>query len=141
MELNRFEIKANPTQQDIEFLEDRIYEYNVERTGLTDGQLLVIYDRDERGEIRAGLCGWTWGGRCQIDDLWVRADSRGQGIGTALLQTAEQVAASRDCVEIGLDSYSFQAPDFYRQYGYKVWAVLEDWPRGHKRYYLKKRLR
>jgi hypothetical protein len=39
-----------------------------------------------------------------------------------------------------LDSYDFQAPGFYQKLGYEVFAVLEDHPRHHRNYYLRKRL-
>jgi hypothetical protein len=39
-----------------------------------------------------------------------------------------------------LDTFSFQAPDFYKQHGYQVFGELQDFPSGHQRYYLKKQL-
>jgi hypothetical protein len=38
-----------------------------------------------------------------------------------------------------LDSYNFQAPGFYQKRGCEVFAVLEDHPRNHRNYYLRKR--
>ena len=67
-------------------------------------------------------------------------DLRGQGYGTQLLQAAEQAARTRGCHQVVLDSYSFQAPGFYQKHGYEVFAILEDHPRQHRNYYLRKRL-
>jgi GNAT superfamily N-acetyltransferase len=92
------------------------------------------------GERLAGLYGWTWGGSCYIQDLWVRKALRGQGYGTRLFYAAEQEARTRGCHQVILDSYSFQAPGFYQKHGYEVFAVLEDHPRHHRNYYLRKRL-
>jgi hypothetical protein len=39
-----------------------------------------------------------------------------------------------------LDSYHFQAPGFYQEHGYEVFAVLEEHPRHHRNDYLRKRL-
>jgi len=39
-----------------------------------------------------------------------------------------------------LDTFSFQAPDFYQQRGYQVFGQLDDFPPGHRRYYLTKEL-
>jgi ribosomal protein S18 acetylase RimI-like enzyme len=39
-----------------------------------------------------------------------------------------------------LSSYDFQAPGFYQKHGYEVFATLEDHPRHHRNYYLRKRL-
>src|SRR5262245_26998921 len=90
--------------------------------------------------IQAGLAGWTWGGCCYIRYLWVHADLRGQGYGTRLMQAAEQEAAARGCHQVLLDTHSFQAPAFYQHLGYEVFAVLDEYPRHHQNYYLRKRL-
>ena len=57
-------------------LSDRIYEFNVEATGLDDGRLLRIAQRSPDGDLEAGLTGWTWGGCGVIDLLWIREDLR-----------------------------------------------------------------
>ncbi|WP_272899885.1 GNAT family N-acetyltransferase [Tolypothrix bouteillei] len=42
---------------------------------------------------------------------------RGEGYGDALLATAEQEAVKRGCQYVYLDTFSFQAPEFYRKQG------------------------
>jgi GNAT superfamily N-acetyltransferase len=140
MSTYHLEVDTKPTVQDGEFLEDQLYDYNVKQTGYDDGQRVTIWVKNHADEIMAGLHGWTWGGSCAIRDLWVHEDLRGQGYGTQLLQAAEQEARRRGCHQVVLESYSFQAPDFYQQHGYEVFAVLEDHPRGHRNYYLRKHL-
>jgi hypothetical protein len=39
-----------------------------------------------------------------------------------------------------LDTFSFQAPDFYQRHGYRVFGELVDFPPGHTRYYMTKQL-
>jgi hypothetical protein len=39
-----------------------------------------------------------------------------------------------------LDTFSFQAPGFYQKLGYRVFGELVDFPPGHTRQYLTKRL-
>ena len=133
-------IETQPTRQEIDFLENQINTYNVAHTGISDGCLLACFVRDDQGQVVAGLYGWTWGGCCEIRDLWVHADLRGQGIGTRLLQAAEQEAVRRGCTLIVLDTHSFQAPGFYQKRGYEIVGVVEGYPRQHQKLYLKKRL-
>ena len=56
------------------------------------------------------------------------------------LAEVERAAAEAHCTLIHLDTFDFQAKDFYLRHGYEVFGVLEDCPEGHCRYYLKKRL-
>jgi hypothetical protein len=39
-----------------------------------------------------------------------------------------------------LDTFSFQARGFYEKLGYCVFGTLDDYPPGHSRFYLTKRL-
>jgi len=39
-----------------------------------------------------------------------------------------------------LDSYSFQAPDFYKKLGYQEFGLLEGFPAEHSRHFLWKEL-
>jgi GNAT superfamily N-acetyltransferase len=140
MDSDPLTVESHPMPADVQFLEDRLHEYNDAQTGITDGQLLALFIRDAQHTIQAGLAGWTWGGCCYIRYLWVHADLRGQGYGTHLMQAAEQEAAARGCHQVLLDTHSFQAPAFYQHLGYEVFAVIDEYPRHHQNCYLRKRL-
>jgi GNAT superfamily N-acetyltransferase len=134
------EIEAQPAADDVRFLDERIYEFNRQATGIDDGLELAIFMRDEAGQVTAGLYGWTWGGCCEIRSLWVDARWRGQGIGRRLMATAEQEAIRRGCQQMVLDTHDFQAPEFYRKLGFAVVGWHEEYPRGHRKVFLRKRL-
>ncbi len=140
MDPKNFQIETEPAPQDVQFLEDAITEFNMSTTGIRDGQLLACFVRDEANEIGAGIYGWTWGGCCEIRDLWVKPEWRGQGYGRQLLLAAEQEAARRGCTQVVLDTHSFQAPGFYQKFGYQIVGVIEDYPRQAQKIYLKKSL-
>ena len=133
-------VEVEPRLEDIRFLEDRLYDDSVERTGLSDGQWLSIFVRDDAGVIAAGLHGWTWGGGGRVQTLWVRSDLRRHGYGTRLLAAAEQEARARGCDRLLLDTFSFQAPLFYQKHGYQIVGVDDNVLIEHKLYHLKKRL-
>jgi GNAT superfamily N-acetyltransferase len=65
---------------------------------------------------------------------------RGRGLGAALMARVEAEARARGCTGIWLDTFSFQARPFYEGLGYRVFATLADYPPGHSRHYLMKRL-
>jgi GNAT superfamily N-acetyltransferase len=125
---------------DLEELDDEIYRFNREATGHHDGRSLAAFLRDERGVLRAGLAGHTWGGYCEIRFLFVRAEERRCGLGTALLGAAEAEAARRGCDRVVLATHSFQAPDFYRRHGYVEIGRADGYPRGYAQLYLLKQL-
>lgn len=133
-------MRTNPTPVEIEFLEDRLYEFNAKATGIFDALGLAIFSRDEHGEVVAGLCGHTWGGCCEIRQVWVHERHRGRGVGRQLLELAETEARRRSCFQIILATHSFQAPEFYRKLGFEIVESLPDYPRGHRHLHLRKLL-
>ena len=135
------DITDEPLAADVEELEDAINRFNFDTTGQRDGRLLAAFLRDSGGRLRAGLAGHTWGGCCEIRFLFVREAERRCGLGTALLRAAEAEAARRGCFQILLSTHSFQAPDFYRRFGYVEVGRAPDYPQGHAQVYLRKALR
>ena len=128
----------DPTLAEIDFLEDRLYEFNAQTTGIVDALGISVFGRDAQGEIVAGLCGHTWGGCCEIRQVWVHEKHRGRGMGRRLLELAETEARRRGCFQIVLATYSFQAPEFYRKLGFEIVASIPNYPRGHQHLQLRK---
>jgi GNAT superfamily N-acetyltransferase len=133
-------IDAEPTPDQVQYLEDRIYEFNSGTTGIMDGAWLAIFVKDDDGRIVAGICGNTWGGCLEIRQFWVEQSRRKKGLGTRLLHAAEQEARRRGCRQILLMTFTFQAPAFYAKHGFEVIATVDDHPRGHKNLLLHKHL-
>jgi GNAT superfamily N-acetyltransferase len=133
-------LESEPKAADIFRLDDLLYAYNVERTGLTDGQRLAIFLRGDGDEVIGGLAGWTWGGTCFIDLLYLPAALRGQGEGRHLMAAAEAEARVRDCDQMLVRTHDFQAPNFYRKLGF-VPACDVEYPKGHRNITFMKRLR
>jgi ribosomal protein S18 acetylase RimI-like enzyme len=121
-------------------LEEEIHRFNFAVTGIRENRGVTYVLRGEEGEMVGGIHGWTWGGCLQIHYLWVREDLRGQGYGTGLLRCAEADARRGGCSQVVLETHSFQAPEFYRGQGYEVFGVVDDYPPGGAKYYLRKQL-
>lgn len=115
-----------------------------DRIGPAKPRLLVIPIRRDAaeaiGEVIGGLWGVTLFGWLHLEMLVVPEPMRRQGVGSALLASAEAEARSRGCVGIYVDTISFQAAPFYEKMGFSTFGVLDDCPPGHQRLFLQKRL-
>ena len=92
-------------------------------------------DAVEGGVIAAVYWDWLY-----VNLMWLKEELRGQGYGARLLQMVEDEARRRGAKHSYLDTFSFQAPEFYKKYGYRVFGELPDFPQGHVRYFLVKDL-
>jgi GNAT superfamily N-acetyltransferase len=135
----RFDIEDAPTDADVEVLPNGLEAFNESRwPGHQPWRPLAVFVRDS-DRIVAGLGGETYSGWLFIRYLWVRDALRGKGIGRELMGGAEGRAVERGCHSAWVDTFSFQAPGFYRKLGYEVFGEL-DYPPEHKRFFLRKRL-
>ncbi len=75
-----------------------------------------------------------------IDILWVKEEFRAEGYGSILVKEAEKVAKEKGCKLITLETFDFQAKDFYLKHGYEIIGVLDGCPLEHKVYYMKKNI-
>lgn len=134
-----YAVESEARAEDILRLDDLLHSYNVERTGLTDGRRLAIFLRGNRNEVIGGLLGWTWGGTCSVDLLFLPIELRRQGVGSHLIATAEAEARARGCERIVVRTHDFQAPEFYRKHGFAAACDVE-YPQGHRNITFLKRL-
>ena len=119
---------------------EAISSYNTQQAGddMAKSVCFVLLGPDET--IVGGIIGVTYWNWFHIDLLWVQEELRGRGYGHRLLALAEEEARRRGATNAHLDTFSFQAPDFYERHGYRVFGELEEFPPGHRRYYLTKQL-
>ncbi|MGA8847459.1 MAG: GNAT family N-acetyltransferase [Nocardioides sp.] len=88
--------------------------------GIAAARELTVQILTADGDLAAGLSGWTWGLAGGIAMTWVRAGSRGEGLGTRLLEGFENEARARGCSHVFVTSFTFQAPGFYERHGYQA---------------------
>jgi len=123
-----------------QLVRDRLDMFNVGVTGVSAYYPVNFILKNERDEVMGGLLGGIWGGWLHITYLWVDEAERGKDSATKMMDQAEAYARERHCHSIMLDTHSFQARPFYEKRGFEVFATLDDWPKGHKKFFLKKKL-
>ena len=136
----RVQLEPEPSDTVRAAILDGLRSFNRRHAEAPDFDPLVISARDEAGEIvggLVGLTGWHW---LHVDMLWVDEAHRGAGVGRCVLRAAEAEARGRGVRYVDLDTFDFQARPFYEREGYVVFGVLEEFPPGHTRFFMKKDL-
>ena len=100
---------------------------------------IEIYAQTQ-SQLIGGLIGYIDWGWLDIDVIWIDEVYRGKGIGKYLVESAEQKARGKDIRQAKLCTFDFQALEFYKKLGYIVYGKLDDYPKGHSFYYLRKDL-
>ena len=117
-----------------------ISNFNDQQAGDDQGKNLCFVLQEPDEEIVGGVIGathWEW---FYINLMWLKEEFGGRGYGQRLLTLAEAEARQQGAKYAYLETFSFQAPGFYKKYGYEVYGELNDFPQGHKRFFLKKHL-
>lgn len=136
----QWSIDHHPSDPVIQALRRELIAYNIATAAIDASRTLAVLLHDAHGHLRGGIVGTLWGQCVEITYLWVHPSLRGHGYGSRLLQTLEQEARAQQCRVALLDTYSFQAPGFYQRLGYEVFGVIDGYPEGHQKIFLKKRL-
>lgn len=134
----KIEFVETPTSYETEFIVQQLLKFNSRCAGEGNFKALTIFLRDVDDNLVGGLLGSTYWQWLYVDIFWIHESCRGEGYGDALLAAAEQEAVQRGCKYAHLDTFSFQAPEFYQKRGYFVFGLLPDFPAGHRRFFLKK---
>ena len=133
-------VRESPDAQVRAILLNLMMTYNESKTGPSGFALLAVtLDDPKTGQVIGGLWGRTVYDWLFVEFLFVPGHLRGRGLGTTLLRTAEDAAVARSCIGVCLDTFDFNAPDFYRTLGYEEFAALDSPRRGFSRHYFTKR--
>lgn len=128
-------------KENIKKIVDGINNYNLSKVAaLADNWTSLEYAaKDDNGtEIGGILAGIGYWNGLEIKILWVKEEYRNKGVGSQLLKYIETIAAQKGATIAMLDTFDFQAEDFYLKNGYTPIGTIENFPAGHKRIYFSK---
>ena len=135
-----FRITDDGNEKDINDIFEKLKAFNLSNREDSKNVPLGIFYEDEEGNKLAGLTGETFGNWLCIHYLFVEEHLRKDGLGSELLLAAENEAKNRGCKYAFVDTFSFQAPEFYTKHGYEEVFALNNYPYMGKRYYYTKEL-
>jgi GNAT superfamily N-acetyltransferase len=137
----RIEIAELPSDVDREAILKPLLAYNEANGGAPQYAPIAIKLCDAAtGVCLGGLWGQLYYDWLFVELLYIPEAERRQDIGSTLMAEAETIARRKGCVGVWLDTFSFQAPEFYRKLDYEVFGTLNDYPRGGARLFLRKLL-
>ena len=135
-----FEIQPGD-EDDAEYIDDKLVEYNW-------SQVPAVHDFEGIGRkiqgcndepAAAGFAGVNFWNIAFLEMLWVDEPHRNQGIGSCLLSEIEREAKEKGACIVMIDARDWNV-EFFKKLGYTVYCTLEDYPNGHSKYKLQKRL-
>lgn len=138
------EVTTNPQNDDLEYISQGIQTYNRRISPkvpeVSEELSFAVFARSKAGNVVGGIRAKAFWGYLCIELLWLEESVRGNGTGKELVQQAESFALEHGYKYARVETTSFQAKPFYEKLGYDVFGVLDDFPLGHKTFYLRKDL-
>ncbi len=140
---NQFVINENPSEEEMKVVQKGLEEYNKQ---YPYGDLDVptpdisLVLKDTEGTIVGGVITSMLTGVMHLEVLWVDKRFRRRGHGRALVLAAERIGKEKGYASAQTWTFSFQAPEFYQQIGYKIIGIFDGYTNGITEYVLMKRL-
>lgn len=130
-------VVSSATDEGFDALLGSMLDEHAEREGVSVRS--YRYKAELDGRLVGGVSAWAMGSELHIDMLVVDKTARRNGVGNQLLACVEGQARRDGCTLATVDTFSFQAPDYYPAHGYKeeFRHGLDD---GTERIYFSKRL-
>ncbi len=132
------ECLQDPTDVDVAAIDRGLHSYNQRAADLAAIRRFACYAKSSEGTLVGGALARWWGTACELQQIWVDEALRRRGIGALLMREVEAIALERGCRLLYLDTFSFQAPEFYYRLGYETACRLDGFPDCGSKFILRK---
>jgi GNAT superfamily N-acetyltransferase len=141
MESPQIVLTDTPDASELAVIRRGLDAFNLAASGIDDQRPIALLVKDPATqEVLGGLYGRTSRGVLFIDVFFLPESMRGHGLGSELLQKAEEEGRQRGC-RIGLlHTNTFQAPAFYEKHGWREYGNFPSDPPGTSRLFFTKDL-
>ena len=134
-------IKGEPSAENKRALVDGMLAYHASHGHPRKTDIYSIFIKDDNNKPIAGvIVSFLWNGM-HIDSLWVEESQRNKGLGRKLMELTEAEGVKRGSSVAYTDTFTWQAPEFYKKLGYVQYGVIDNFPEGNSLYYFSKKLR
>lgn len=140
-EIYTVRLEEFPDAENVSLVKAGLSDFNRRVSAVEGSKELFIFLRDGREKIVGGLLGFTFGEWLRIQTLWIEEAVNGAGYGSRMLSEAEIEALKRGCRIADVQTFGFQAPEFYRKNGYEMFGELENAVNGESVYFFRKKLK
>lgn len=132
-------VDYNPSLDDNKVIRTGIINFNDSALDYPSSSFSIFLKDDEKN-IHGGVIAWLDSDSIYIEILWVDEKLRGQKYGTKLLFTAKDEGRKTGCRFCTLDTFGFQAENFYVKNGYRQIGEIKNYIREYSRIFLRKSL-
>ncbi|MCE7039955.1 GNAT family N-acetyltransferase [Dyadobacter sp. CY312] len=134
------ELEEAPSAEDVSEIGKRLVAFNETKAGPEKYERVFFAARGVDGKLVGALLGEIFWDTLHIHIIWTDEQFRSNGIASELLFKSEKHALNKGCYLVLLDTFDFQAPSFYEKRNYQLTGQVDNYPKGHTKYYYKKTL-
>lgn len=132
----QYTVDQNPTPENDKVLREGIVEFNNSIINEKATHFSVFAKDNEK--IIGGALIWEHSDALYIDVLWVDEKCRGHGVGSEIISLIEEKANKKGIRKLFVDTYAFQAQEFYKKNGFEVIGIVPKHLLDHDRVFMKK---
>jgi N-acetylglutamate synthase-like GNAT family acetyltransferase len=129
-------IDQNPKPEDDKALREGIVNFN--REVIKEKATHFNVYAKENNQIVGGALVWEHSDAFYIDVLWLNENYRMKGIGSKIISIIDSVASDKGISKIFVDTYAFQAQEFYQKHGFNGIGIIPGYLLGYDRIFLRK---
>ncbi len=134
----KFTIKSNPSSEEQRVIRDGIIEFN--QSIISDKpSCFNIFVKDNENVI-GGAIVYQHKDALYIDVLWCMERYRFKGIGSKLIAMIENEANNKSIKKLFVDTFAFQAEEFYKKHGFSIIGIIPEYLLDHDRIFMRKDL-
>ena len=132
----KFEIKDNPSSEEQKIIRDGIIGFNQSIINDKPNCFNIFVKQNEK--IVGGAIIYQHRDALYIDVLWCMEECRRKGIGSKLMGMIESEAQNKSIKKLFVDTYAFQAQEFYKKHGFNIIGCAPEYLLGHDRIFMRK---